>query len=75
MSTKQSWRKILGLLQQKVSEGDLDIGPVLLFWIPGVVLAMIISFVENKSVFWAVLHAAAGWFYVLFHVVCGGVVQ
>jgi hypothetical protein len=32
----------------------------------GVVLAMIISYVHNKSILWALLHGLLGWIYVIY---------
>ena len=36
------------------------------FWIFGSALAMILSYVQNTSILWAILHGALSWFYVLF---------
>ncbi len=32
----------------------------------GCVLAVIISYVANKSILWAILHGICGWFYVIY---------
>ena len=32
----------------------------------GVILAMIISWDQNKSILWAIVHGFFGWFYVLY---------
>ncbi len=34
----------------------------------GTALAMTISFVENKSVLWAIIHGFLSWFYVIYYV-------
>ncbi len=35
----------------------------------GACLAMVISFVTWKSVFWAILHGLLGWFYVIYYLI------
>lgn len=34
----------------------------------GTALAITISFVENKSVLWAIIHGFLSWFYVIYYV-------
>ena len=36
----------------------------------GTALAMTISFVENKSVLWAIIHGFLSWFYIIYYVLC-----
>jgi hypothetical protein len=33
----------------------------------GTVLAVIISWMTNKSILWAILHGLFGWFYVIYY--------
>ena len=35
----------------------------------GSALAMILSYVEHKSILWAIFHGILGWFYVLYYVI------
>lgn len=35
----------------------------------GAVLAMILSWTTNKSIFWAILHGIFGWLYVIYYVI------
>jgi len=35
-------------------------------WIFGSSLAMILSYVQNSSILWAILHGVLSWFYVLY---------
>lgn len=32
----------------------------------GATLAIVISYVRNESIFWAIIHGFLGWFYVLY---------
>ncbi len=34
----------------------------------GAVLAMIVSFVTNHSIFWAIFHGICGWFYIFYYI-------
>jgi len=36
------------------------------FWVFGSALAMILSYTQNSSILWAILHGVVSWFYVLF---------
>ena len=36
------------------------------FWIFGSALAMILSYTQNSSILWAILHGIFSWFYVLY---------
>ena len=35
-------------------------------WIFGSALAMILSYIQNTSILWAILHGALSWFYVIY---------
>ncbi|MFZ2309946.1 MAG: hypothetical protein WAW11_00180 [Patescibacteria group bacterium] len=37
-----------------------------LLYIPGLVLAMILSYDFNRSIFWAILHGCLSWVYVIY---------
>ena len=37
-------------------------------WCLGHVFAVVISIIINKSFWWAVLHFALGWFYVIYYI-------
>ena len=39
-----------------------------LLYIPGLVLAMILSYDFNQSIFWAILHGCLSWGYVIYRV-------
>ncbi|HAX72910.1 MAG TPA: CAAX protease family protein [Firmicutes bacterium] len=41
------------------------------FYSFGSILAIVISYTTNYSVFWAIIHGLLGWFYVLYHVIFG----
>jgi len=34
----------------------------------GAALAMVVSFVVNKSIAWAVFHGVCGWFYIFYYI-------
>jgi hypothetical protein len=38
-------------------------------WIFGSALAMILSYTQNSSILWAILHGVLSWFYVLFRAI------
>lgn len=38
----------------------------------GSLLAACISWTTNKSIFWAIIHAFLGWFYVIYYALGGG---
>lgn len=38
----------------------------------GSALAMVISFTINRSIVWAIVHGALGWFYVIYRALIGG---
>lgn len=38
----------------------------------GFVLAVAISYIENKSVLWAIVHGLLNWIYVAYHSISGG---
>ncbi len=38
-------------------------------WIFGSALAMILSYVQNSSIFWAILHGIISWFYVIYRII------
>jgi len=44
------------------TEKHLNIGAII-----GAILAMIISWERNKSIFWAVLHGFLNWLYVIYY--------
>jgi len=35
-------------------------------WVFGSALAMILSYTQNTSIFWAILHGITSWFYVIY---------
>lgn len=37
-------------------------------WVFGSALAMILSYVQNSSIFWAILHGIISWFYVIYRI-------
>jgi len=39
------------------------------FWVFGSALAMILSYAQNSSILWAILHGIISWFYVLYRVI------
>jgi len=43
-----------------------DYSGAILFYIPGLVLAMILSYTANQSILWAILHGYCSWFYVIY---------
>jgi len=38
-------------------------------WIFGSALAMILSYTQNSSILWAILHGVLSWFYILFRAI------
>jgi hypothetical protein len=39
------------------------------FWGFGSSLAMILSYVQNSSIFWAIVHGILSWFYVIYRII------
>lgn len=39
------------------------------FWVFGSALSMILSYAQNSSIFWAILHGIISWFYVIYRVI------
>ena len=39
------------------------------FWVFGSALAMILSYTQNTSILWAILHGIVSWFYVIYRVI------
>ena len=35
-------------------------------FIPGTIIAFMLSYAVNKSILWAILHLCCGWFYVIY---------
>jgi len=46
--------------------GSNDHSGAILIYIPGLVLAMILSYTVNQSILWAILHGYLSWFYVIY---------
>ena len=38
------------------------------FWVFGSALAMILSYTQNSSILWAVLHGILSWFYIIYRI-------
>jgi hypothetical protein len=38
-------------------------------WVFGSALAMILSYAQNSSIFWAILHGIISWFYVIYRII------
>jgi len=38
------------------------------FWVFGSALAMILSYTQNSSIWWAILHGIISWFYVIYRI-------
>lgn len=38
------------------------------FWVFGSALSMILSYTQNSSIFWAIIHGIISWLYVLYRV-------
>jgi hypothetical protein len=53
--------------QDQSSGGDYS-GAILIY-IPGLVLAMILSYTVNHSILWAILHGYLSWFYIIYNVI------
>ena len=39
------------------------------FWVFGSALAMILSYTQNSSILWAILHGIVSWLYVIYRVI------
>ena len=39
------------------------------FWVFGSALAMILSYTQNTSIFWAIVHGILSWFYVIYRII------
>ena len=50
---------------QNQGSGNNYIGEIFIY-IPGLVLAMILSYTVNQSILWAILHGYLSWFYVIY---------
>lgn len=38
-------------------------------WVFGSALAMVLSYVKNASILWAIVHGILSWFYVIYHAI------
>jgi len=39
------------------------------FWVFGSALAIVLSYVQNSSIFWAILHGILSWLYVAYRII------
>jgi len=39
------------------------------FWVFGSALAIVLSYIKNSSIFWAIVHGAISWFYVIYRII------
>ena len=39
------------------------------FWVFGSALAMILSYTQNSSILWAIIHGILSWFYIIYRII------
>lgn len=63
---KEAGQYIGGLISSVRGRASLDL---VILYIPGVALAMILSWSANSSILWAILHGYLSWAYVIYYAI------
>ena len=60
---------IVNIRRNKMSDNNTAFTGIQWSGVLGLSVAVTLSYAANKSILWAILHGACGWFYVIYHAI------